>query len=996
MHDHESIARQRVERALTRVKEAIYGPASPVSIEAWAAPGEPVPFAQARDAAYEKIDLPFDWGAAWSTWWFRLHISELPDGEGRPDLIINPGFVGDWPGNQAEGLLYTSDGDVLKAINPQNNTWSIPDNIDLPLTLYFEAAANPDIMAKGWKPTPQGDRLTARQESLYRFTTAHVSRCNDDVWQLFFDMEVALGLAKELPAESTRRAELITGLERACARLDLSNVDSTAAQARGELAALLDRPAHASAQTLHAVGHAHIDCAWLWPVRETKRKVVRTFANVLWLMRRYEDFRFACSSAQQYAWLRESHPEMLDEIVAAARRGQWIPVGGMWVEPDGNLPSGESLLRQLFYGQREFVDIFGKRCEGMWIPDSFGYTAAYPQIARHAEMSWFLTQKISWNQTNTFPHHSFWWEGIDGTRLFTHFCPVNCYDSIVSPEELVFSARNFRDKGAASHALLPFGHGDGGGGPIPAMMERARRARDCEGLPRVRIDSPNDFFAQAITEYGQTAPTWAGELYLELHRGTLTSEAQLKWGNRRTEAALHTAEFVWTLSMLAGGDYPHEEIDDLWRRALLLQFHDILPGSSIAWVHREAREAYDALAADLTDLIDRGLAAAGLSGQGRLLNPGPAGGRGLPAYGTGTRRMKAGYVRRSGLTVESDRLVVTFASDGTLARVVDKEAQRQILGGDAAVLALYDDLPNNWDAWDLDRHHRDRRVELRDASEIVWEEDEERVSAVVTRRQGTSTIQQRVIVSAGSSWIDIDLECDWHEQEKLLTLEIPLAMLTRETIAETQFGYVRRPSVENTSWDYAAFERCQHRWVRVEEGGYGVSIANDATYGYSTRREQREGRSVTRICQSLLRAPTFPDPNGNPGVHRRRFALGFGVDLSETIAKGYELNVDLLDVGSDVTPMFDVDGEGVYIETVKAAHDGSGDVIARVYEGHGATVRAVITPGFTTAGAIATNVYEEESETVPQIEVGADGSVTLTLTPHALATIRWIRKGNEQ
>ena len=369
-------------------------------------------------------------------------------------------------------------------------------------------------------------------------------------------------LAAELGEEDARQVEILLALESALDALDLSDVAATATSARDALAAALARPAYDGAHRVSAVGHAHIDSAWLWPVRETVRKVTRTVANVVNLLDHDPSLVYAMSSAQQWEWVREHHPALFERVKEHVTRRAVRPVGGMWVESDTNMVGGEAMARQFLVGQRWFEEHLGVTCDEVWLPDSFGYTAALPQIVRQAGCRWFLTQKISWNTTNVFPHHTFWWEGIDGTRVFTHFPPVDTYNAELSGSELAHAARNFRDKGAASRSLVPFGHGDGGGGPTREMLARASRTASLAGSPTVAIETPAAFFEAAEEEYGAGAPVWAGELYLEIHRGTYTSQAAMKQGNRRSEHLLREAE-LWSATAAVRGllDYPAEELE---------------------------------------------------------------------------------------------------------------------------------------------------------------------------------------------------------------------------------------------------------------------------------------------------------------------------------------------------------------------------------------------------------------------------------------------------
>jgi alpha-mannosidase len=385
--------------------------------------------------------------------------------------------------------------------------------------------------------------------------------------------------------------------------MDPHDVAGTAAAGRAALADVLSRPATASAHRITAVGHAHIDSAWLWPVRETIRKCARTFSNVLQLMDEDPHLTFACSSAQQYAWMKQYYPQLFERIRQRVADGRFLPVGGMWVESDTNLPSGESMARQLIAGKGFFLREFGIDPQEVWLPDSFGYSGSLPQIVAAAGSRYFLTQKLSWNETNTFPHSTFLWEGIDGTRILTHFPPVNTYNSDLSAAQLALAERNYAEKGAANSSLVPFGYGDGGGGPTREMLAAADITASLEGSPRVEIDSPQHFFERAEAEY-PNPPVWSGELYLEFHRGTYTSQARTKRGNRRSESLLREAE-LWaaTASIRTGFEYPYDRLAELWQTVLLQQFHDILPGSSIAWVYRVAEAEYARVEGELERII---------------------------------------------------------------------------------------------------------------------------------------------------------------------------------------------------------------------------------------------------------------------------------------------------------------------------------------------------------------------------------------------------------
>ncbi|MFR0356048.1 alpha-mannosidase [Streptomyces sediminimaris] len=1013
MHDERRLIEERAARLHTqRIKPALYAATVPLTVEAWQAPGEPVPFEAAAAATYEPFATDTPWGPPWGTTWFRLRGRVPAEWTGRRvEAVIDLGFVGDWPGNQAEALVHRTDGTPLKAVNPLNQYVPVADPAAGGEEVHYlvEAASNPDILADDFAvPTPLGDVLTAGDRPLYTFRRADLAVLDKEVFHLDLDLQVLRELMAHLGEHEPRRHEILHALGRAMDALDLDDVPGSAAAVREVLAPVLARPAHASAHTISGVGHAHIDSAWLWPIRETKRKTARTFSNVTALADEYEDFVFACSQAQQYEWVRDNHPHVWERIKKAVAKGQWAPVGGMWVESDGNLPGGEAIARQLVHGKRFFLEHFGIETKGVWLPDSFGYNAAYPQLAKLAGNEWFLTQKISWNQTNTFPHHTFWWEGIDGTRIFTHFPPIDTYNARFSGAEMDRAVRNYAEKGGGTRSLAPFGWGDGGGGPTREIMERARRLADLEGSPRVVVEHPDAFFAKAREEYPD-APVWNGELYLELHRATYTSQARTKQGNRRSEHLLREAELWATTAALhaSGYAYPYERLDRLWKTVLLHQFHDILPGSSIAWVHREAEAEYARVAQELEALTAEAIGALGGGGT-RVFNTSPYARAevvrtpgGAPAYvrvpASGSAPLAAAEPPRpvmvDGRVLDNGLVRVEVAEDGTLASVFDLRAGREVLAGRGNLLRLHTDLPNYWDAWDIDKHYRNRYTDLLRAEAVTVTEADPLVGSVrVERSFGTgSKITQTITLRAGSPRVDFATDIDWHETEKILKAGFPVDIRAPHSSAEIQFGHVQRPTHTNTSWEAARFEVSGHRWVHIAEPGYGVAVINDSTYGHDVTRTVREdGGTTTRVGLSLVRAPRVPDPEADQGRHRLVYSLLPGASIEDAVAEGYALNLPLriADAQGAPEPVVSVDGEGVTVEAVKLADDTSGDVVVRLYESRGGRGRGVLRTGFPLAGAQVTDLLERPLEDADVV----DGGVPVALRPFQILTLR-LRRG---
>ncbi|MFD4599327.1 alpha-mannosidase [Streptomyces sp. NPDC058464] len=1004
MHDDRSLVEARLRRVLDeRIRPAVYPESVPLDVAVWHAPGEPVPVAEGLAAEPEPIAVGARWGAPWGTSWFRVTGTVPEEWAGRTvEALLDLGFDENMPGFQCEGLVYRPDGTPVKGLNPRNQWVRVgaPVAGGEEVRLHVEAASNPVILDyHPFRPTWLGDKDTAGHEPQYTLTRMDLAVFDETVWQLVTDLEVLGELMAELPADGARRYEILRAVERALDAVDLQDVNGTAERARSCLAGVLAVPAAPSAHRISAVGHAHIDSAWLWPLRETVRKVARTTANMTALIEEEPEFVFAMSQAQQWAWVKEHRPEVWARVKKAVAEGRFVPAGGMWVESDTNMPGSEAMARQFVHGKRFFLDEFGIENDEAWLPDTFGFAAGLPQIIRAAGSTRLLTQKISWSRTNKFPHHTFQWEGIDGTRIFTHFPPVDTYNCSMKGSELAHAARNFKDKGRARHSLAPTGWGDGGGGTTREMVAKAARLRSLEGSPTVVWETPADFFAKAEAEYPDP-PVWVGELYLELHRATLTSQAKTKQGNRRSEHLLREAE-LWaaTAAVRAGFAYPYEELDRIWKTVLLHQFHDILPGSSIAWVHREARATYQRIAAELDGIIDAAQrASAGEGDRPLLFNAAPHGRSGVPAGGAGPEqptgevtvsdRPDGGHVLANGI------LRVEIDARGLVVSVYDLDADRETVapGTAANLLQLHPDFPNQWDAWDVDAFYRNAVTDLTDTDELTAGEDGRSVRVV--RSFGSSRVTQVLSLPPGERRLLIDTEADWHETEKFLKLAFPLDLHAERYASETQFGHFHRPTHTNTSWEAAKFEACNHRFVQLEEPGWGVAVVNDSTYGHDVTRSVRtdgDRGTTTTVRVSLLRAPRFPDPETDQGIHRFRHALVPGAGIADAVREGWRINLPERRIlgARDVAPLVTVDDDAVVVTAVKLADDGSGDVVVRFHEAHGGRARATLTAGFEVADVTVTDLLERPSG-APAPDRAGD-AVSLRLRPFELVTLRFRR-----
>ncbi|MBF6330510.1 alpha-mannosidase [Nocardia transvalensis] len=1000
MHDDRRLVEDRLGRVLGRITPAIYPESVPLSTSIWVAPDEPVPIAEGLAAPRTPIRSGDRWGAPWGTSWLTVEGTVPAAWAGRTvEAIIDLGFDQNMTGFQCEGLVYRPDGSPVKGLHPRS-PWvrvASPAVGGEHVVLHVEAASNPVIPF--FSPTGLGDKATAGTEPQYRFGRLDLAVFDEEVWQLVQDLEVLGELMHEMPEDSARRYDIVRAIERALDAVDLQNVNATAAAARSHLVDVLAKPAVPSAHRISAVGHAHIDSAWLWPLRETVRKVARTTANITALLADEPEFIFAMSQAAQYDFIKRHRPEVYAKVKQAVSEGRFVPTGGMWVESDTNMPGSEAMARQFVHGKRFFLEEFGIDNREVWLPDTFGFAAGLPQIIKAAGSEWLLTQKISWSQINRFPHHTFLWEGIDGTRIFTHFPPVDTYNCSMHGREIAHAARNFKDKGRASMSLAPTGWGDGGGGTTREMVAKAARMKNLEGSPKVSWDKPADFFARAEAEY-RNPPVWVGELYLELHRATLTSQAKTKQGNRRSEHLLREAE-LWaaTAAVRTGVEYPYAELDRMWKTVLLNQFHDILPGSSIAWVHREAEQTYAAVAEELTAIIERAQWVLGGERVGpNIFNPTPHTWRSVPAGGAApaepdtpcsvAERVDGGFVLDNGLVrVEVD-------ARGLVVSVFDLVDERETLPPDSAanLLQLHQDLPNSWDAWDVDLFYRNRVTDLDEADFVVAEHDSSAVR--IGRSFGSSKIEQTLALRAGERSLDIETTVDWHETEKFLKLAFPLDIHADRYASETQFGHLFRPTHTNTSWEYAKFEACNHRFVHFAEPGWGVALVNDSTYGHDvTRTVRADGGTTTTLRASLLRAPRFPDPKTDHGTHHFRHSLVPGASIGDAVRAGYRINLTPLrpGVAEAVEPLFTIDNDAVVTSAVKLADDGSGDVVLRVYEAHGGRASALVAPGFEVDGFQVCDLLERplpgDGAAVPE-----GTGVRLRLRPFQLVTLRFTRR----
>ena len=1028
-----------------RVDPHIHPSIAQLAVESFDIPGEPMP----TDEFFEKLnrgDIDFkpftlggEWGTTWGTVWFRL-TGTVPAGypKGKPlELILDLGWYPHSCGGHIEGLVYRADGTAIKAVHPLNywvpfmdaeGNAQVPVAEDGSFTLYLEAASNPLLL--GVPPfieTELGDHATGKPDEPYVFKSADLAEFDERYENYSVDLDVVSSLMEFADKQSPRYWQLAKALQRSLNAYDERNPESVEA-ARAALAGVLAKPANASAMNVSAIGHAHIDSAWLWPVRETRRKVARTVSNALALMDADPDFKYAMSSAQQYAWLEEDHPDIFKRMKRRIEEGRFIPVGGMWVEADGMLPAGESLIRQIAYGRKYFKEHLGVEPKGVWLPDSFGYTGAWPQIARRAGYEWFLTQKISWNDTTKFPHHSFMWEGIDGTRILTHFPPSDTYCSWMSMHELMYSQRNFLDKDLSRNAILLYGFGDGGGGPTREMTARIRRDHDLAGVPKIEFGTPDQLFDRVRKDIvddaqGET-PVFKGELYLELHRATLTAQQDMKRGCRQEESMLRVAEYLCAAARIKNPDYvyPREELDRIWKTLLLNQFHDILPGSAIAWVHRQARVEYARDVARLNEIaLEAGRAIAAVEPDDATITDAviaPYSRQACEAWvvrpassraEAGTASMARVAVTHDGdaIVLDNGQLHVRIEADGTVSSIVDQRTNRELVpaGTRLGRYEMLKDEPFHWDAWDIQRDAFLTANALSEASITSVDETANGGAVVhaVTRAKGVE-IRTGIALRPGSATLDFTADVDWHAVEQFLKVDMPVTVQAVNAQYECQYGLVERPINKNTRSDDAKFESCTHRFVRIADADYAVAVVNASTYGSDVSPIHADtahgtGRG-TMVRLSLLSAPLYPDPRTDQGAHSFAWSLVADADMNAVLDEAARLNSPVIGELPDLAPLVsltDVTGT-IVLDWVKLADDGSDDLIVRLYEAAGGNAAAALRLDAALADAKASvqevNLMEEPEldAELPRALAGdepmpADGAV-VSLAPFQLTTLR--------
>ncbi len=911
--------------------------------------------------------------------------------------------------NREPQFLVYVNGQIMHGVDSNHRFIDLPDGNEFDIFVYAYTGFN----------------------SCRHYAVANLFVFNDTVQSLYYDLKVPSDILKMYDENDKEYNDILTRVNQAVNMVDLSVPRSEAFyKTAAEALAWLEESFYGSfckEQEMNCIciGHTHIDVAWLWTLAQTREKTVRSFSTVVSMMEKYPEYKFMSSQAQLYQYVKEDSPATYEKIKKLVAEGRWEVEGAMWVEADCNLTSGESLVRQVLFGKRFFQKEFGVDCKVLWLPDVFGYSAALPQILRKSGVDKFVTSKISWNEYNMLPYDTFMWSGIDSTEIFSYFLTAQryrkgekpethaTYTAMLEPDMIKGAWNRYQQKYLNNEVMLTFGYGDGGGGPTEEHIETHRRLqKGLPGVPNTKIEFAGDFLNRVVerTKDNPKLPKWIGELYLEFHRGTYTSNALNKRNNRKCEFLYQNTELFCEINRLLNRRaYPQEKINEGWECILLNQFHDIIPGSSIFEVYEESTRQYDAIKAEGSRILNGAqkdiLANIKTNGGIVVFNPlsfthsgdvavdgkhifvrdVPAKGWKVVQGDEGT-----GSVAADEKHMENDFFLLEFAPDYTISRLYDKRAGREVLrvGERGNVLEAYEDFPREYDAWEISRYYVEKRREIDDVSAVEVLEDGSRKGVKITRRFLNSTVEQKVWLYSDTDRIDFETAADWNEEHLLIKAAFPVDINADKATYEIQFGSVERPTHINTSWDAAKFEVCAHKYADLSECDYGVSLLNDCKYGHDIHN------GVMRL--TLLKCATHPNIHADRCHHDFTYSLRPHVGSfrhAGTVQAAYDLNNPLCAsrVGkqdgalAESFSLVSSSAENVVVDTVKKAEDSDSTVI-RMYESWNKRCNTTLTFGMPFEKAYLCDLMENELE---ELKI-SENSVTLPVKPFEIITIKLV------
>lgn len=999
-----------------------------------------------EDSNWKKYQLEDKWGGYDKVAWFRK-IVEIPN-EWKDDKVALSLLLGPRDGGEstAEGLVYIN-GKPVQAIDIWHQELVIPKHI-------FEENNKIDIAIKVWSGVLEPPKNR-------RFMFAELQLIDEKVEKFYFVMDTLVRCVKLMDDNDLRKIKLINNLNDTINLVNFLNIGERKEDyynsiylALGNIENILEeyKGVPEIKPTVQGIGHSHIDMAWLWRLGATREKASRTFSTVLNLMEQYPDYKFFHSSPQLYKFLKADYPEIYEKVKEKIKEGRWEIDGGMWIESDTNIPSGESLVRQFMYGKRYIKEEFGLDSELLWLPDVFGYSAALPQIMKKSGIKYFMTTKISWNQYNHFPYDTFLWSGIDRTEMFTHFITTPedgswfyTYNGKMDPEDVIGVWENYKEKDKNSDLLITFGWGDGGGGPTKEMLEQVKVMENIPGIPYVKIDSAKSYFEKIHKNMDlDNINKWQGELYFEYHRGTYTTQGKTKWYNRKIENLLHNYEFLLSLQKSINNKFEFNkiELDEIWERVLLLQFHDVLPGTSIREVYEESEKDYEKIMNKLNALIQCNLAEISnvVCNEGlvvfntlgfvrsdylylsysdkitkdtvvidgdKIISENTASGivcyvENIPSYGVKKLKLQAKTeeIKNIDLVEENNSFCNEFFElklneQGEISYLFDKKNNKIVSDKIKPMnqFVAYEDKPQRFDAWDIDIYYKQKPYEaFKLLSRKVIENNSIRTVVAQEWQFNNSTLKQNLIIYNKSGRIDFETIVDWKESQVLLKTYFPLSVYSDEATFEIQFGNIKRTTHNNTNEDFAKFEVCGHRFVDISENDYGVSILNDSKYGYDTESN--------RIGLTLIKSPIRPDKLADKTTHYFTYSIyphQKNVLSSDVQYEALKLNCPLLynvnnsykgnDEGYGFESFIECADSNVIVDTVKIGEDGN-SIIVRLYEyrnQHNENCKLTIN-NVKIVSVFETNLLEENEEEINT----RDNIITYEIKPYEIKTFKII------
>lgn len=953
-----------INEAFEKLKESIYLTSERLEVEVYVTP-EPVSFENRYTGSHLVLEKGDKWGELFDCGWFHF-TGTVPRYSGgvSPVLLIDV---------NGELLLYDSKGNPLRGLTSGSSVFDRSLGSPGKRVFYLPPSLKPGDAVDYWADGGCND-LFGELQGNGTVSEAAVALCNKDVRELYYDFEFFLDILKNVSPGSDlykRACRLVHEGSSLLKDLSPESLES----ARKLFSGFFRGRKHGDSLTISAVGHSHLDLAWLWPVRETRRKIGRTLATAFDLMERYSGYIYGQSQPQLLDWVKEDYPSLFEKFNNMISSGRVEPLGAGWVEFDTNLPSGESLVRQILYGKLFWKEKYGIDMDFLWLPDSFGFTGALPQIMKKSGVRFLVTMKLAWNSVNKFPYHSFFWRGIDGSEVITHILPEGNYNSPAGPGSALRIRDDYNEKEISSHALMVYGIGDGGGGPGAEHLERLERINRVDNLPEVKKERVRLFLGN-LEKKSDRFHFWEGDLYLEKHQGTFTTEALSKYYNRTIEKILFRYELLSVLAFINGKVRRTEKMEEIWKEVLLYQFHDILPGTSIKRVYEESWSRYRSMIAFVNEQIDilvkDFIASAAvpegassdnkhlflfnfLSHEVRSWYFMDDGWHRITVPGIGYRvvELTGGINDFPGLAVgdgsiENEFLYVSFNSDGSIDSVFDKEEGREYIkeGGLGNRFSVFTD---SGDAWDFSEDYRSSCEKMVFTGSRI-ERDGPRLINIQTYVYGNSRMEQKIIVTAGVKRIDFETEVTWKDPEKVLRTSFDVSFPEGKAFCGNAFGAIERPVENVTSWDRAKDEVPCHGWVDISDGEYGAAVISGTKYGYSVKKR------IIDLC--LIRCVKYPGSEllgqGYTDMGRHSFTYSFyphrgnysdGNVVSTAEELGHPVKAVFTKMVYNKLPvsntLFGAEDASVIISAVKIPERGEG-IIIRCYESSGESVNTFI------------------------------------------------------